>query len=303
MTRRLLPALLAVLVLWGLFGAWSYLHDYYRYRGFPPPAEPAGVTPGRMVSVHFWSPALNARRHYDVYLPPGYAAQAARGQRFPVLYLLHGSPGNARLFLDVAHLGVDIDTLIAQHRIRPFLVVMPDGSDGTYKSNTQWADTPHGRYESFVLDVVHAVDKRWPTLANRRFRATAGNSSGAYAAVNLALRHLDTFGFAESWSGYFHQTATGPFQGTSAAVVQANSPISYVGGLSARLHRLPFAAFLYGGRREHSTPELLAFSARLRAAGATVQTTTPPGHHDWRLWRTMTPSTLVWLSDRFGGPR
>jgi enterochelin esterase-like enzyme len=299
MRRLALAAVFAVFVGGGLFGAWSYGHDYYRYRGFPPPRQPPGVAAGRLVKVALWSPALHARRHYDVYLPPRYAAQAARGQRFPVLYLLHGSPGTPRLFLDAGRMGVDLDTLLAHGRIRPFLVVMPNGSDGTYRSDTEWADTPHGRYESFVLDVVRAVDSRWPTLADRRHRAIAGNSAGAYGAVNIALHHLATFGVVQSWSGYFHQTPTGPFQGASAPLLRANSPIDYVTGLDAR----SLTAFLYGGRQDRDTRELAAFAARLRAARATVQTATPPGRHDWRLWRSMTPAMLRWLSHQFGSPR
>ena len=62
----------------------------------------------------------------------------------------------------------------------------------------EWADTPHGRYESFVLDVVRAVDARWPTLADRRHRVLAGNSEGAYAAANA---YMDAIAWARRARG------------------------------------------------------------------------------------------------------
>jgi len=44
------------------------------------------------------------------------------------------------------------------------------------------------------------------------------------------------------------------------------------------------------------------FVARLRAVGVHVDATTRPGRHDWRLWRSMLPTTLLWLGARFGAP-
>lgn len=299
MRRAPIYALIAI-VLIGCFGAASYVHDYYRYRGFPPPVDPPGVAAGKLVTVSFYSPALHAQRQYHVYLPPGYAAAAAAGKRFPVLYMLHGHPGRWNGFIDVGHVGVDVDVLLHQHRIKPFLIVIPDGSDGTYRSDTQWADTPHGRFDSFVLDVVHAVDRKWPTIPNRKFRAIAGNSAGAYAAMNLTLRHIGTFGAVESWSGYFRQQPAGPFAHASAALLRANSPADYLPQVASKIRSNPLHAFLYGGTLDPDTRALPAFAAELHRAGATVQTAVRPGHHDWRLWRSMAVPMLRWASARFG---
>lgn len=291
--RRLTVVLVAGWVLLGLFGAWTYGHDYYNYRGFPPPANPPGIAAGRLERVSFASSSLRQRRSYDIYLPPGYAAAARKGQRFRVLYLLHGAPGTAKLFLDAGHLGVDLDTLVAHRAIRPFLVVMPNGSDGTYAGDTEWSDTKaKGAYESFVMDVVRAVDARWPTVADRSARAIAGNSEGAYGAVNIALRHLDTFSLAQSWSGYFTQTPSGVFAGASPAQLAAASPQAYVGSLRAQIARYPLRAYLYGGRKDPDTRQLAPFSSALASAGARVTSRIYPGRHDWGLWRARTPGAL-----------
>lgn len=305
MTRR--RVLAAVGALWlgiGGFGVYSYAHDYYRYRGFGRPADPAGVAAGRLVKVDFRSPAFGGRiRSYDVYLPPGYATAAAAGRRFGVLYLLHGSPGWPRLFVDAGALGVAMDTLLARHRMAPLLVVMPDGRDGTFRSATEWADTRHGPYERFVSDVVAAVDRRWPTIADRSHRVIAGNSEGAYAAVNIALRQLPTFAAAEAWSGYYRQTPTGPFKHEPRSLLRANSPMDYVRSRQAQIARYPLRAFLYSGRSDSDVRQLAPFAARLRAAGAKVQTAVYPGRHDWKLWRAQTPHMLRWASARVGAPR
>lgn len=263
-----------------------------RSRGFQPPTNPAGVAAGRTEHVSFFSPSLRQRRSCSIYLPAGYAAAAKRGQRFRVLYMLHGAPGAPELFADVGHLNADLDTLAARRAIRPFIVVTPDGRDGTLRSDTEWANTTHGAYESFVLDTLRAVDGRWPTIADRSARAIAGNPEGAYGAINVALRNLDTFSVAESWSGYFTQTHDGVYRRASPAQLRAASPAAYVGSLRAQLARKPFHAFLYGGRQDPGTRQLPGFAAARRAAGGDVATATPPGRHVWGLWRKQTPATL-----------
>src|SRR5947209_18170725 len=61
----------------GIYGVVAYGHNYYRYRGFSPPADPRGVSRGKLLHERFWSSAMHQRRSYLIYLPPGYAAAAA----------------------------------------------------------------------------------------------------------------------------------------------------------------------------------------------------------------------------------
>src|SRR5258708_34104169 len=48
---------------------------------------------GHVRTVTVWSPALSQSRLLYVYTPPGYDKPDERLSRYPVLYLLHGSPG------------------------------------------------------------------------------------------------------------------------------------------------------------------------------------------------------------------
>ena len=283
--RRIVGVVVAAWLLVGSLGAWAYGNSYWVYRGFAPPVDPPGVAAGRLVHAAVYSPALGRQATYNVYLPPGYAAAARQGTRFRVLYLLHGTPGRPQVFMTTAAAGVRMDKLVARHAIRPYILVMPNGRDGSFHSDTEWANTAHGRYEGMVLDVVRSVDARWPTLANRQGRAIAGLSEGGYGAINIALHHLGTFSVAESWSGYFTQKPAGVYATATPAQLRAASPAAYVGSMGASLRNLPLHAYLYNGRQDRGTPEMLAFGAGLRAAGGDVTAATPPGQHDWRLWR------------------
>lgn len=305
--RRWLAALLAVawLVLGGA-GAYAYVHRYALYRGFPTPRTPAGIPRGTVRDVRFWSPAVHRTSRYLVYLPPGYAAAAAGGRRFPVLYLLHGYPGKARVFLDVDAVHVDADVLIARGRMPPALLVMPAGAEGVLHGDSEWANTPSGRWMDFVLDVVRDVDHRFATRADRQHRGIAGASEGAYGALNIALRHLDLFSVIQSWGGYFWQQRTGPFRGASPDQLRANSPGAYVGALAPEIRRRGLRAWLLQGRSDRADPRLLvSFGAKLRRAGAEVREGFFAGGHDWGLFRRQTPRMLVaagrWFRQRPSG--
>lgn len=301
----LMVALATAAIVWlgvGLFGLTRYVVNYERYRGFAPPTHLAtGAPTGSVVQMRFFSPALGRHATYQLYLPPGYAAAAQAGVRFPVLYLLHPPPGSPAGYLTIGALQQRMDTLIAKHAIKPYLVAIPDGHTRKDGNDTEWANAGAGRYEDFMLDVVRTVDHHFATIPGRADRALAGLSEGGYGAANIALRHLDVFGTFESWSGYFFQTPTLPFKGASAALLAANSPNDYVSALAPQLARMPTYAFVYRGSGEHLTSHLdtITFVERFRAAGGHVRFAEWPGLHNWRLWRAHMPLMLRFAGRHF----
>jgi enterochelin esterase-like enzyme len=291
--RLRLALLLAVgFLATGIYGAWAYVHNYEVYRGFPPPQDPNGIPTGRLVEAHFDSQALGRQDAYMVYEPPGFQRLASQGVRFPVLYLLHGTVSNALHYVNVGRVGVTLDELLAAGRTRPFLIVMPESTDGSFVDDTEWANTSHGAYEGAVIDIVHQVDQHFPTIANRSGRAIAGLSMGGYGALNIGLHNIGTFGTIESWSGYFKQSQTGPFANAPTAAIRFNSPKLYAPTIGAELGRMPLRVFLYSGRSDKVTRFQAPFARELRRLGVLVSTAEPPGVHDWRLWRDEMPVAL-----------
>ena len=222
------------------------------------------------------------------------------------MYLLHGYPGKMPVFVNVGAVGVATDIGIAHHTIPPMIIVMPGGKSGVLGADTEWANTPSGKWMSYVIDVVHDVDHRFATIPNRQHRGLAGDSEGAYGAVNIALHHLGLFSVLESWGGYFTETPTGVFKGASPATLAANSPAAYVGRLAPEIHRLGLRAWLYQGRTDPADPALVrSFALALHRAGADVRLGFFPGGHDWGLFRAQTPHMLAaagrWFAQRPGG--
>jgi enterochelin esterase-like enzyme len=271
----------AALTAVGIAGALSYARDYNLHRGFGTVVQFRRAGTGRLVRVAFFSPALQRNAEYLVYLPPHYTA----ARRYPVYYLLHGMPGQPRVFVDIANMDVRLDNQLSLGHARPMILVYPDGRIGASTfSDSEWANTPSGNFESYVIDVMHNVDRHFATLSHRRDRVIAGFSAGGYGAINIALHHLADFANVQAWSGYFTQTRTGVFAHAGRAALAANSPLDAVTHLTRRLADYPLRAYLFTGRDDSSSRELLPMVRALRARGVRVAYRFDPGGHDWSVW-------------------
>jgi enterochelin esterase-like enzyme len=180
-----------------------------------------GTIPGR------YAPAAPGTSY--VYLPPGFTT----ARRYPVVYLLHGMPGDPRIYVRASHLARVADRLIATGAA-PFIAVVPYAGPATHRGRAEWA----GRWENYLVhDVVPWTDAHLPTVRSATGRTLAGLSAGGFGAVDIGLRHPGLFGTLESWSGYFTPLPDGPFSHASAAELAAHDPSLLVRGEAARLRR------------------------------------------------------------------
>ena len=256
-------------------------------------------TGGTLTTVQFHSAALRKRADYLVYLPAGYSA----ADPLPVFYMLHGMPGKPVAFTVNANAEVKLEQLIHQGRIKPMILVFPDGRiDGQTGSDSEWANTPSGNFEDYVTDVVRDVDKRFATLADRQDRAIAGLSAGAYGAINVGLHQDAMFGLIQVWSGYFLETHNGVFADADRAVMAYNSPLDYVRTMRRTLRRFPLRVFIYGGRDDAETSEIPAMAAALKAEGADESWAVYAGGHSWNTWTPHVDQMLIMASHDFHHP-
>ncbi len=292
--RPLVGIVTAALAVVGLVGAFGYWESYYQHRGFATVAFLPHAHRGQLRTVHFYSRALHHMADYIVYTPPGYDTGRAR---YPAYYLLHGSPGRPVVYVDIAQLPVRMDNLISRRRMRPMILVFPDGRiRGSTYSDSEWANTPSGNFAGYVINVVHDVDHRFRTLAKRQDRVIAGFSAGAYGATNVALQHVRTFANLQAWSGYYIETRSGAFAKADRATLRANSPLDYVTRLRSAIAADPVRAFLFVGRDDNDSPQTEPMARALAAAGGSVTYALYHGGHDWQLWHAHLDQMLILAS-------
>jgi enterochelin esterase-like enzyme len=286
----------------GALGTYRYLLAYWLYRGYPAPQDPAYVTSvGKLVHLSVASPALGGRRQpVDVYLPPGYAQHPHR--RYPVFYLLHGFPGRPGAFFETVRMGVMEDVLLAEHRIRPMILVAPFGSTGTF-TDEEWANgvRPHQGWETFVArDLVRAIDSRFRTIRSGSARVLGGLSEGGYGSLNIGLHHPGEFGVLESWSGYERADNIRSIFGGRPDLLAFNSPLEQLRAHAAALLAHHTYVWFYSSTTDTLLQQNRAFATELSLRHIPHRFVVLRGGHTWAIWRGDAGNALLAASEHLG---
>ncbi|MEZ3498469.1 alpha/beta hydrolase-fold protein [Pantoea sp. KPR_PJ] len=170
------------------------------------------VPHGEIHTLTWHSPSLKRERQVSVWVPPGTGPDSPP---LPVLYYYHGFGDTGLSVLTQGRVPQIMDNLLAEGKIVPMLVVMPDTeTDAQDAIPEQFA--PATRRESFYPRNAQAADKEliqeiMPLIATRyRIRSDAGSqalaglSQGGYQALVSGMRHLDKF----AWLGIFSGVTT-----------------------------------------------------------------------------------------------
>ncbi len=231
-----------------------------------------------------------------VYFPPQYFSEPSR--RFPVVYLLHGSPGSPIDWFRAARAAdAGLEVARAGH---PVILVAPRASHD-WTDDSECVNRPNEHVATYVVkDVVHEIDARFRTIATRSGRAIAGNSAGGYCALNLGLRNRQTFSTIVDLSGYDRPTHDGGLKGLFGnspnlqQLAAANTPIDYVSKLS------PDPAvklWLDCGRSDGTARrDTVQVANALIGRGFDVVLRLRPGGHDYNVWRPALTQGLSWAA-------
>jgi enterochelin esterase-like enzyme len=234
------------------------------------------------------SPSLGGTLPALAYLPAGYGMTT---RRYPVIYLLHGLPAGPQTYTESGFVATEV-----ANGSRPAIVVAPQGarsdnSDPEYLDSGPTENWP----QAFASDLTRCIDARFQTIRKRSGRAIIGFSAGGFGAMNIGLRHLDTYGAVESWSGYFEATDPSGLHilnvGSPAANAQARVPRD--AALARALARYPaFIGFFVGQQDTRFLADNRAFDAALRSRHIRHSFAVYPGGHTVTLWEQAAP---IWL--------
>jgi enterochelin esterase-like enzyme len=161
--------------------------------------ERKDVPHGKLEMVSYESKSVGTTRKMNVYTPPDYT----KDKKYPVLYLLHGIGGDETEWQRFAKPNVVLDNLLADKKVVPMIVVMPNGraqKNDRAEGNVMASAPAFAAFEQDLLkDVIPYIESHYSVEADREHRAIAGLSMGGGQAFNFGLGHLDTF----AWVGAF----------------------------------------------------------------------------------------------------
>jgi len=194
------------------------------------------VPHGNVLIRNYYSKTTKGWRKIYIYTPPGYDADTKT--RYPVLYLQHGGGEDQRVWTEMGRTNVILDNLLAEKKIKPFIVVMETsavtpprplnpgppaprpaapaagapGAPGAPGAGGQAAARPGGAFgmggpaggvygQYMINDLIPWVDSNFRTLSDQKNRAMAGLSMGAMQTRSVTLANLDKFSHIGLFSG------------------------------------------------------------------------------------------------------
>ncbi len=249
-------------------------------------------------------------RDVYVYLPPQYFQKPYAHYRFPVIELLHGSPGGPQAWVDVLGLIPTFLSLLEAHPADAAVLVMPD-TDGGQQYALQCLNDPGGIQDmTFVAqDVPNYIARLVRVQPPGRAWGVAGYSEGGYCAANIALQQPARYGVAAVMSGYF---SPGPSQVPAGnkpggmpylvdvfrgqpALQEMNTPRTYVSQVP--LFDLPAFWLAAGAQDESDVSAAASFRHLLLARLANVPfLIVPGGGHQASVWRAALGPMLTWMT-------
>ena len=160
------------------------------------------VPHGAVATVNYYSTLGQTERRMTVYTPPNYNSH--RG--YPVLYLMHGAGGNDTDWVVNMRANFILDNLIAQHKVKPMVVVMPDTNVGTGNGLNGSVTADQFIQQELLGTIVPYIEHNYRTLPGARNRALAGLSMGSFHTRNGLFTNPTDF----SYYGLFSNGALFP---------------------------------------------------------------------------------------------
>ena len=308
MNHRIITALLAAVITGGTCLAQvtkpAEDHSPVPPQGFDQARE--GIEKGKVDRIEYDAPAVakGFKRWMEVYTPPGYSKK----EKYPVLYLIHGAGQDERAWVQSGRANVILDNLIADKKIKPMVVVFPNGNATTNANATRGGGrgsfgAPGGtnaapgaagatrgggrgvlgdgvgkNFENDLLkDIIPCIQSHYSVRTDARHRALAGLSLGGMQTRSIAPASPDKF----SYFGVFSGGNIRPENITNMVAFKKNVKLVFM-SFGSRESSAP-----RGGGPLPSGPEgiKLAADALAKSGIKAVYYVSPDSAHDFTSWK------------------
>jgi enterochelin esterase family protein len=237
--------------------------------------------PHGAIRIHWYqSQSLKGLRRVQVYTPPDYDRNTAA--KYPVLYLFHGANADETAWTKLGHANLILDNLLADGKIKPFVVVMPFGygvppgvappaaaaglsGSGPSRNNELFE-------KDLLDDVIPLIQGQYRVFTDRDHRAIAGLSMGGGQSLTIGLNHLDMFSQVAGFSAALRSTELQrSFHGLVADPLDVNK----------KLRLLWFGC----GKEDSLFPAAQKFDEFLKEHKINHTFRESAGAHTWIVWR------------------
>lgn len=255
----------------------------------------------QLKQVTIKSKILGAKKTYSIYLPDGYEKT---GERYPVLYLLHGANGSHESWCrDGGGEQPRItDEEIVAGRAKKMIVVMPDAGGLGKKNggkNMGYFNVEGWAYEDFFFqEFVPHIDQTYRTIASKEGRAIAGLSMGGGGAFVYAQRHPEMFNAAYSTSGLLDHRFRAKIASSDMIPfywsVAQTSPVEFVRNTThQKIEALRSVRWMMDcGDDDRIIFTNIDLFLEMKRRRVPVEFRVRDGKHNWSFWRKSLPEIL-----------
>ena len=142
---------------------------------------------------------------FNVILPADYKTS---GERYPVLYLLHGMTDDNYSWQEEGDVVELTKKAVDAGIIDPFIIVLPNAYLTFYVDDLDWSELPVFNYHPklkfesfFTKELQPYIESHFPVLTDREHTAIAGLSMGGYGASYYAFKYPEKYCYCASFSG------------------------------------------------------------------------------------------------------
>jgi enterochelin esterase-like enzyme len=156
----------------------------------------SNIPHGTYSAVTYYSNSEKKNRTMGVYLPPNYS----QSKSYNTMYFLHGGGGTYKEGYDYCRPDIMMDNLLAEGKIDPMIVVMPDYNNPTLANG----------FEKEMIDsIIPYMESKYSVVKNKDGRALCGYSMGGIHTIDIGSKHYDVFSYLGCFSGATDTTSNG----------------------------------------------------------------------------------------------
>lgn len=228
-----------------------------------------GVPHGAIAQRYYYSKTLKTMRRLHVWTPAGYETGT---EKLPVLYLIHGGGDTDLSWPTVGCAGNILDNLLAEGKMEPMVVVMPNGS---IEAENLMDEVPLFA-DDLMGGIIPYIESNYRVLADKDHRALAGLSMGGMETLEAGLNNYREF-------GYLWVLSSGWFADDKDMYAERGA---YLKKIAADFNRTVRSLhFTQGGPEDIAYKNCQAMLKLFDEAGVKYTYSEAPGGHTWYTWR------------------
>lgn len=237
------------------------------------------VPHGAISQRHYYSETLDEMRRLHVWTPAGFETSK---KKLPVFYLIHGGGDVDDGWPTIGCAGNILDNLLAEGKIEPMIVVMPNGTiEGV--EGPALSRVPMFK-EDLMTGIIPFIESNYNVYTDAAHRAIMGLSFGGLETLETAIYHYEDFDYIVPLSsGWWISDSWKEKRGTADSTELRAARLKEIATDFSKSVKL--IHFTQGGPEDLAYDNGMATMKLFDEAGIKYTYSERPGGHTWMVWR------------------